>query len=199
MSDIAIGAQGNSSEDGAFRARTVVLILAIGILGFIATLVLGAYAPRSEIGPQRRGRTRCRPPPRGSARDRPPRPRDRARPAHHPRCAPARYSEDLVVLTPETAATDLSAVLAQRRGKPTLLVLPKWQTVGDSDRTGWVRHLGLKPAAEPNGVLARATSCGSPGGAAAARRCSPRGPAAGHRLRLAPAAPDRIRQQDRSR
>lgn len=154
MSDVAIGAKG-SGADGVFRGRTVALILAIGILGFIATLVLGAYAPDMRSG--RNGG------------------------AHALSTAATGYSgivrlaeatgrnpqvtrdvhlldtEDLVILTPEAAATNVSPALAEREGKPTLLVLPKWQTVADPDRTGWVRHQGLKPRFEPNGVLAPAT------------------------------------------
>jgi len=47
MSDIAIG---KGEADGTFRLRTVILILAIGVLGFIGTLVLGAYAPDLRSG-----------------------------------------------------------------------------------------------------------------------------------------------------
>ena len=151
MSDIAIGARG-SSGDGAFRARTIVLILAIGILGFIATLVLGAYAPDLKSG--RNGGAHALSPAAtgfsGIVRLADATGRD----PWITRDARLLDTEDLVVLTPETGATDLSAILAQRLGKPTLVVLPKWQTAGDPDRTGWVRHQGLKPAAEPNGVLA---------------------------------------------
>ena len=155
MSDVTIGAKGGNSGDGVFRARTVVLILAIGILGFIATLVLGAYAPDLRSG--RNGG------------------------AHALSTAATGYSgivrlaeatgrdpritrdvhlldtEALVVATPEAGAPNISPVLAPRKGRPTLFVLPKWLTVADPDRSGWVRHQGLKPVFEPNGVLAPGT------------------------------------------
>jgi hypothetical protein len=155
MSDIAISSRSGGSADGVFSARTVVLILAIGILGFIGTLVLGAYAPDLRSGRNGgahalstaatgfSGIVRL-----AEATGRDP---QITRDVHR------LDTEDLVVLTPEAAATNVAPALEQRGGKPTLLVLPKWLTVGDPDRTGWVRHMGLKPAFEPNGVLAPAT------------------------------------------
>lgn len=153
MSDIAIGTPAVS--DGVFRARTVVLILAIGILGFIGTLVLGAYAPDMRSGRNGGGHALSNAATGFSALVRLAEATDRdpqvTRDVH------LLGTEDLVVLTPEAAATNLSPVLSQRGGKPTLVVLPKWQTVGDEDRTGWVHQQGLKPVSEPNGVLAPGT------------------------------------------
>ena len=48
MSEVAIGA--SHEGDGAFRRATMLLIVAIGTLAFIATLVLGAYAPDLRSG-----------------------------------------------------------------------------------------------------------------------------------------------------
>lgn len=151
MSDLAIGARGRA--EGAFRPRIVGLIVAIGILAFAAMLVLGAYAPDLRSG--RNG-------------------------AHALSNAATGFSgivqlaratgrnpvilrnealldtEDLVVLTPETGAKDMTDVLERRTGKVTLIVLPKWQTVADPDHSGWVRAQGLKPVWDPQGVLAPA-------------------------------------------
>jgi hypothetical protein len=63
-------------------------------------------------------------------------------------------TEDLVILTPETGATDMSKPLQMRTAKPTLVILPKWQTVADKTHAGWVRALGVVPDFEPEGVLA---------------------------------------------
>src|SRR5437764_1113696 len=48
MSDVAIA--GRPGAEGTFRPATMLLVVAIGILAFVAMLVLGAYAPdmRSE-------------------------------------------------------------------------------------------------------------------------------------------------------
>jgi len=58
------------------------------------------------------------------------------------------------VLTPETGRTDMSKVIEQRALKPTLVILPKWRTVADTEHSGWVRYRGLQPTFEPEGVLA---------------------------------------------
>jgi hypothetical protein len=63
-------------------------------------------------------------------------------------------SEDLVVLTPERAATNLSNVMTERVAKATLVVLPKWDSQRDPAKTAWVRVSGLLRASEPEGVLA---------------------------------------------
>ncbi|HEX8125949.1 MAG TPA: hypothetical protein VF548_10240 [Allosphingosinicella sp.] len=152
MSDIALKARGQG--EGAFRPATIFLVVAIGILAFAATLVLGAYAPDLRSG--RNGG------------------------AHALSNAATGFSgivqlaratgrnplilrnegfldtEDLVVLTPESGVTDMTRVLARRTTRPTLVVLPKWITVADPRRTGWVRSQGLRPAWDPQRVLAPA-------------------------------------------
>lgn len=61
-------------------------------------------------------------------------------------------TENLVVVALEenSRREDLRRVLEQRRGRATLIILPKWATVGDPMRRGWVRSIGpfLGPAAE---------------------------------------------------
>jgi len=151
MSDISIG---KGEADGTFRLRTVILILAIGILGFIGTLVLGAYAPDLRSG--RNGG------------------------AHALSNAAVGFSgivqlaqatgrnpqilrdthmmdgEDLIVFTPDDGKQDISIGITGRKAKPTLFIFPKWRTMGDPGHGGWVRYLGLKDADDPEGVLAPA-------------------------------------------
>ena len=52
--------------------------------------------------------------------------------------------EELVVvaLEPLSRPADLARLLAQRHGKATMIILPKWLTVADPARRGWVRALG---------------------------------------------------------
>lgn len=61
-------------------------------------------------------------------------------------------TENLVViaLEPQSRPEDLTRVLSQRRGRATLLILPKWLTLPDPARRGWVRAVGpgAGPAAE---------------------------------------------------
>jgi hypothetical protein len=61
--------------------------------------------------------------------------------------------EELVVLTPEHGATDMSKPLEMRATKRTLIVFPKWATVADKTHGGWVRAAGVVPTWEPEGVL----------------------------------------------
>ncbi|MGE5722218.1 MAG: DUF4350 domain-containing protein [Sphingomonadales bacterium] len=150
MSEIAIGRSGE--PEGAFRPATVVLMLAVGILAFVGMLILGAYAPDLRSGrnggahalsngatgfsgivrlAQATGRN-----PRVIRNDR------------------LLDTEDLVVLTPESGLTDLSGALRYRGTRPTLIVLPKWQTVPDRGHGGWVRWAGLVPADDPGRTLA---------------------------------------------
>ncbi len=152
MSDVAIGAPPGARGGGAFTTRTVAILIAVGMMTFVAMLVLGAYAPDLRSG--RNGG------------------------AHALSNAAIGYSgivrlaeatgrnpqiirdprkldtEDLVVLTPEAAATDMSKVLESRQVKPTLVILPKWETVADRFHPGWVRFVALKDRSEPDGVLA---------------------------------------------
>jgi len=152
MSDLAIGDRARA--EGAFRPATIILVVAIGIIAFAGMLILGAYAPDLRSG--RNGG------------------------AHALSNAATGFSgivqlaratgrnplilrnegfldtEDLVVLTPETGATDMGKVLARRTTKPTLVVLPKWNTVADPSHSGWVRSQGLRPAWDPEKVLAPA-------------------------------------------
>ncbi|WP_088183482.1 hypothetical protein [Sphingobium sp. Z007] len=150
MSDIAIAPQ--PADAALFRGRTVALMLAIGIAGFVAMLVLGAYAPDLRSGRNGgahalsnavtgyAGLVKL-----AEATGRNPR---IIRNVHD------FETEDLLVVTPETGATDISQALIQRATRPTLFILPKWRTVPDEDHPGWARYQGLIPLYEPIGVLA---------------------------------------------
>ncbi len=149
MSDVAIGA---AEQTSAFRPRTVALVVAIGIIGFIATLVLGAYAPdfrnsrnggghalsNAAIGYS--GLVHL-----AEATGRNPR---IIRDTHQWR------NEDLLVATPGSGFVDISELVQVRSGKPTLLVLPKWSTIPDPDHLGWVREQSLLPSPNPGSIFA---------------------------------------------
>lgn len=151
MSDV-VTSGGASSATGAFRMRTVAILLAIGILGFAATLVLGAYAPDLRSGNNGGGHALSNAAIGFSGIVRLAEDTDRN---------PVIIRDDkrlggdaLVVLTPEAAATPMGDVLTTRKGKPTLVILPKWITMPDPTHPGWVRYIALDPASEPQGVLA---------------------------------------------
>jgi hypothetical protein len=61
-------------------------------------------------------------------------------------------------VTPETGGVDMTEVISTRLARPTLVVLPKWDTRADQKHRGWVTWAGLLPLWEPVGVLAPATT-----------------------------------------
>lgn len=150
MSDIAIG--GRSGPDMLFRGRTVALLLAIGMAGFAATLLLGAYAPDLRSGRNGGAHALSNAVTGYSALV-----KLAEATGRHPRILrdPRQFdTEDLLIVTPESDRTDISAALQERTTRPTLFILPKWQTVPDEEHRGWSRYRGLLPLFEPTGVLA---------------------------------------------
>lgn len=148
MSDVAIG---KNVADGAFRARTVVLILVIGILGFVGMLVLGAYAP--DLRPSQNGGTHALS--KGATGFSGIVQLARAT-GRNPRIIRDEHqlsTSDLIILSPDTGATDISIGLNARSTSPTLFIFPKWETVSDRDHPGWVRYVALKPASDPERTL----------------------------------------------
>lgn len=143
------------AQSGPFSPIAVALMLVVGLIGFAATLVLGAFAPDLRSG--RNGG------------------------AHALSDAATGYSgivrlldatgrspqvlrsdaqfgqAELVVITPERGATPIGGVTGAREYKRLLIVLPKWATVADQDRRGWVRVTGTLSVREPEGVMAPAT------------------------------------------
>jgi len=150
MSEIAIGRQG--SGEGAFRRSTMLMIVAVGVAAFFAMLVLGAYAPDLRSGKNGGSHALS-----NAATGFSGIVRLAAATQRYPEVIRQEYmheTEDLVVLTPETAATDLTNVLRTRQALVTLVVLPKWNASRDAKKPGWVRVSGLLPKGQPEGVLA---------------------------------------------
>ena len=149
MSDVTVS---GASGANAFSVRTVAILLAVGILAFIAMLVLGAYAPDLRSGRDGRahalsnaavgysGIVRL-----AEATGRNP------QVVRNPRQL---AGEDLVVLTPETGATDMTKALAARGAKPTLVILPKWRTSVDPTHSGWARFVDFRDVDDVERVLA---------------------------------------------
>src|SRR3954464_6216689 len=150
MSEIAIH-QPTDAGAGAFNARTMLLITAIGTLAFIAMLVLGAYAPDLRSGHNGgshalsnaatgfSGLVRL-----AGATERNP---------EIIRALPDLDREELAVITPDHGWTELGDILNTRGARATLIVLPKWDTAPDRQKTGWVRVSGLLPASDPARTL----------------------------------------------
>ncbi|QIG80657.1 hypothetical protein [Stakelama tenebrarum] len=150
MSDIAID---KGERRGIFNPLTVGLILLIGIVGFVGVTVLSAYAPdlrsQNRVGGHAlsKGATGFS----GLVQL-------AAATGRNPQILREERlweSEDLIVVTPENAATDIGRIGEFREGyRPTLYILPKWDVVPDEAHRGWVNSRGLLPEAQPEGVFA---------------------------------------------
>lgn len=159
MSEIAI--RGRPGAEGAFRPATMFLIVAVGILAFIAILVLGAYAPDLRSGHNGGAHALS-----NSATGYSGIVELARATGRNPlivRSEPMLDTDDLVVLTPEPLAifapapgggSRLSKLLSRRGPKPTLVVLPKWWTVPDKGHSGWVRGVGVLPIGLTESLLA---------------------------------------------
>ncbi|WHO38474.1 hypothetical protein PMI04_018305 [Sphingobium sp. AP49] len=149
MSDIAIGKA--SADNGIFRGVTIILMLVIGLMGFAGMILLGAYAPDLRSG--RNGGAHALS---NAVTGYSGLVQLAEATGRHPRILRSTHdfdTEDLLIVTPESGATDISAALNGRETKPTLFVLPKWQTMPDETHPGWARFTGLIPLHEPIGVL----------------------------------------------
>ena len=152
MSDLAIG---RGASEGAFRPRTVALMIVLGLIGFIGMLVIGAYAPDMRSG--RNGGAHALS---NGATGYAGLVRLAEETGRNPQIVRDKRllgTDDLLVLTPGSGFVDMTEALAQRGGKPTLVVLPKWGTAPDRDHSGWVNYWGLSGAGNAERVLAPAT------------------------------------------
>lgn len=141
----------DDTDEGAFNARTMLLVTGVGMLAFIAMLLLGAYAPDFRSGHDGGAHALSNAATGFSGLV-------RLSDATGRNPTIVRYehdldSEDLAVVTPEDSATSLNKVLDARGSRTTLIVLPKWQTMPDRLHNGWVTVLGPLPPAIAEGVL----------------------------------------------
>lgn len=152
MSEIAIGEA--PAGERTFKRSTILAVVAIGAAAFVAMLVLGAYAPDLRSGKNGGAHALSNAVTGFSGVV-----RLAEATGRNPEIVRSEFqleAEDLLVITPEAASTPLGDLLQRRGPRVTLIVFPKWQTVRDSKRAGWVRVRGVLPAYEPEGVLAPA-------------------------------------------
>ncbi|WP_299307358.1 hypothetical protein [uncultured Croceicoccus sp.] len=149
MSDIAIG---HTAQRSPFRRGAVVLLVAAGVLGFVLLLLLAAYAP------ERRGLDNGRA---NALSNSAVGFRGLFLLAEATGRAPVLVRNDrqwdgdgLLILTPESGYTNLGE--STNRGRPTLVVFPKWQIEPLKERDGWTSTPGPLPAEDPETVLAPA-------------------------------------------
>lgn len=150
MSDVTI--QPGAGGEGAFNPFTMLLVIGVGTVAFIAMLILGAYAPDLRSGHNGGSHALS-----NAATGFSGLVRLADQTGRNPvivRAEPDLDSEDLAVVTPEDPATNLDKILNARAARATLIVLPKWLTMPDQSHSGWVRVTMLAPVEVPQGVLA---------------------------------------------
>ena len=129
------------SERGPFRPALVVGLVTAGLLSFAAFILMLGWGQKEGEPGQRSG-----PAPSNAAVGF----AGVAELANH--VFPVRMVEDeadfdsyellVVALTPRDDPERVAQLLRRRAGQSTLLILPKWATVRDPDRRGWVRVRG---------------------------------------------------------
>ena len=149
MSEVTTYSQ--PSTEGAFNARTMIVVAAVGTLAFLAMLVLGAYAPDLRSG--RNGGTHALSNAATGFSGLVRLAQDTGRNPVIVRTEPDLKNEDLAVITPDHGTVDLGRILSTRGPRATLIVLPKWQTIADPLKPGWVRVPGLLPPHDPERTL----------------------------------------------
>ncbi len=140
-----------TGNPSAFNAQVIAAVVVAGIIGFIAFWALSAFAPQL-----------------GSGRDGGAHALSRGATSYsaivellRASGVPVEIDRDddddpgLLILTPTmtTSAQDIMDRIATHNTRPLLIVLPRWQTAADPDRTGWVRQ---GPAQQPQPLLAAA-------------------------------------------
>jgi len=153
MSEIPSEGLRPTPGEGPFNVATMGLIVAVGILAFVGMLVLGAYAPDLRSG--RNGGNHALS---NAATGFSGLVRLAEATGRHPsivrNLAEIDEDESLLVATPDNGTDDLSELLRRHRGKPILLVMPKWATLQDPGHAGWVKTTGLRPTFDPERLLA---------------------------------------------
>lgn len=127
------------SAANPFNPRLVFGLIAAGLLGFVGLVLLLAYG--GDMGARNDGRAHALSPAAtgykglvelvGAFHD-----------TALVRDTTDTYNNLMVVaIEPQTSPEDVTALLARRAGRATLLILPKWLTIPDSRRRGWVRSI----------------------------------------------------------
>lgn len=125
------------TDQGPFRRSLMLLITTIGVLAFVATLVLGAYVPDLRSGRNGGGHALSNAAIGFSGLVRLAEATGR-NPKIFRREQQLGESEDLAVVTPPSGSTDLSKILAARGPRSTLIILPKWDARPSESPPGWV-------------------------------------------------------------
>lgn len=152
MSEVAIG--GPAASQSSFARGTALLVVGIGIFAFIAMLVLSAYAPELRSGNNGGSHALSKAATGFSGIVQLADATGRNPEVVRSRAPLSR--EELLVVSPDSGAADLTELLDERGARVTMIVLPKWDSAADPKRQGWVRVDGPAAPFVPASVLAPA-------------------------------------------
>lgn len=139
-------------DGGPFASRLMFALVGLGVLAFIVSLVMGAYAPNMRSGKDGgphalsnaatgfSGIVQL-----AEATGRGPR---------ILRNVKQLYGEELAVVTPANGSVPLGDILKARGSRATLIILPKWQAERRRSPSGWVAVKGVMPELLIENVLA---------------------------------------------
>ena len=127
------------SAANPFNPRLVFGLIAAGLLGFVGLVLLLAYG--GDMGARNDGRAHALSPAATGYKG-----LVELVGAFHDTALVRDTTDDynnlmVVAIEPQTSPEDVTALLARRAGRATLLILPKWLTIPDSRRRGWVRSI----------------------------------------------------------
>ncbi len=127
------------SAANPFNPRLVFGLIAAGLLGFVGLVLLLAYG--GDMGARNDGRAHALSPAATGYKG-----LVELVGAFHDTALVRDTTDDynnlmVVAIEPQTSPEDVTALLARRAGRATLLILPKWLTIPDSRRRGWVRAI----------------------------------------------------------
>lgn len=139
------------NDQEPFRRRLMLLVAGLGVLAFVVSLVLGAYAPEYKTGKDggTHGLSNAAVGFSGivqlaQATGRSPR---------LVRTSRDLEGEDLVIVSPPDGAVPLGDILEARGPRTTLIVLPKWEAKARRAPKGWVSVDAFLPSSRITNVL----------------------------------------------
>jgi hypothetical protein len=155
------------SNAAPFAVRTIVIAVAVVVVGFISFLLLSAYAP--DFRPARNGGAHALSPAAvgfSGVAELIRMTRGNVALVRHER---GLHDEGLLILTvaPETSAAKVKAILDSRSEQLTLIILSKWRVNRLRDHPGWVGAVGMWPgfvAMQPLRGIAEGELSGGTGG-----------------------------------
>lgn len=139
-------------DQGPFRRRLMLLVAGLGVIAFVLSLVLGAYAPEFKTGKDggTHGLSNAAVGFSGIVQLA----EKTGRSPRLVRTARDLEGEDLVIVSPPDGAVPLGDILEARGAKTTLIVLPKWEAKARRAPKGWVSVDAILPASRVTNVLA---------------------------------------------